>query len=218
MLTLVSVTSGLTEEKIADPVVKMCLESTCKRGHGTGWPIANNLFVTAGHVTEGKKKIWVKSSQNRVMNGEVLWQASNSDFSLSFVPGAEEFFDYIPNTLACDYKWEKGARVTSEGNPADLEFMTVEGYIAGGPKDEFGSFWKNAYIVSLPAMGGASGSPVWSTEGKVIGIVVGVYRNNQNFTIVEPIKKMCDLLDPIKNVVDEKRTNVNSFDYSGGPF
>ena len=83
-----------------------------------------------------------------------------------------------------------GESITTGGYPSDLGFISVRGYIAGGEEKRF--IWPNSWVFDAPGMPGVSGSAVYSSERKVIGLFVGLVKNI--YSIMTPVEKICAIL------------------------
>lgn len=137
-------------------------------GHGSGVHLGNRYIVTAAHVVESQKTVKVKTSQNTVIDADVLWTNEKHDIALL---RAKELPGVDVSRLACDDP-QIGQTVIAVGNPGPLEFITAHGTVSSGARH--GARWADYYIVSMPVAGGMSGGPVIDQHGRVIGLVVGV--------------------------------------------
>jgi hypothetical protein len=118
--------------------------------------------------------------------------------------------------------------VTATGNPHDIFFAHVNGYVTSGPQSLGGSkpffertadkdparaqdigYWKDAYVFVMPVFPGFSGGPVYSSDGRVVGLVVGIL-GDTSYSIVEPVSKICDLLPDLNAKPDAARSRPKS--------
>lgn len=137
-------------------------------GHGSGVHTGNRYIVTAAHVVGQAATVKVKTSQNTVIDADVLWTNEKQDIALL---RAKELPGVDVSRIACDDP-KIGQTIIAVGNPGPLEFITAFGTVSSGPRN--GSRWADYYIVSMPVAGGMSGGPVIDQHGRVIGLVVGV--------------------------------------------
>jgi S1-C subfamily serine protease len=235
--------------------VKACLSLGCSDGHGTAVYLGNGYFITAEHVAEEGKQWFLKGEDKRVIYAEAVWESASSDLALLRVdPKRHKTGIAFPASKPACRDPLVGEKVTAVGNPADIWFAHVTGYVTSGaqttqgktqfyrptdnartagdphpppPKSgvpDFGSFdeqpgntrvarapspdsregedpaarqdigyWKDAYVFDLPVFPGFSGGPVYSSDGRVLGLVVGIL-GDTSYSIVEPVAKICDLL------------------------
>lgn len=175
----------------ASHTVKLVLPS----GHGSGVHIGNGYIVTAAHVVGGETGLTLKSSAGDVQKGTVLW--ANKTYDIALIK-AERPARMASANLDCRNA-EVGERVSAEGNPVALEFVTAYGAIAGSPR-EIGP-WKSAFVVDGTIVMGMSGGGVFDAKGNVVGIAVGVMSvpvgfgaSLTGFGAVVPSSVVCALL------------------------
>jgi S1-C subfamily serine protease len=65
-----------------------------------------------------------------------------------------------------------GEQIQAAGNPLGIEFVSSFGRVAGKAR-AMGS-WKSVLITDITTVMGQSGGPVFSADGRIIGINVGV--------------------------------------------
>lgn len=138
------------------------------KGHGSGFYIGNGLVVTAAHVVADAPNAKIKLANDEEIDGEVLWSNKARDIALIKV-GPNAFLK--PARLRCSSP-EKGDLIYAEGNPLNLEFVTVWGSVAAeartvGP-------WLRAFITDIVVVPGQSGGPVYNLNDEVVGMTVGV--------------------------------------------
>lgn len=137
-------------------------------GHGSGVHTGNRYIITAAHVVGSQKTVKVKTSQNTVVDADVLWTNEKHDIALL---RAKELPGVDASRIACESP-QIGQPIIAVGNPGPLEFITAFGTVSSGIRK--GDRWSDYYIISMPVAGGMSGGPVIDQHGKVIGLVVGV--------------------------------------------
>lgn len=172
-------------------VVKVVLPN----GLGSGVALDNGFIVTAAHVVKASKVVSIKTRDGRTASADVLWASAEYDIALlktaAVVPAA---------SLSCETA-AVGDDVMAIGNPLGLEFISSFGRVAGEPR-EFLPNWKSAFITDLTVIMGNSGGPMFSPDGKVVGIVVGVAgapsegagRSYLGFSFVVPSSAVCKLM------------------------
>jgi S1-C subfamily serine protease len=100
--------------------------------------------------------------------------------------------------LACTVP-SVGDEVIAKGNPINAEFITVWGRIADSVREA--GPWKSVVITDIATVPGQSGGGVFDTQGRLIGITVGVMVAPVGFSAslvgvgyVVPGRVVCDLL------------------------
>jgi S1-C subfamily serine protease len=219
--------------------VKACLSLSCSDGHGTAVHLGNGYFITAQHVVEEGKQWFLKGEDKRVIYAEAVWESANADLALLKVDAKRHRtgITFPASQPACRDPLV-GEKVTAVGNPAEIWFAHVSGYVTSGAQTTQGrtqfyrpgfggwglgigesasptprtqspipnsdsaarqdiGYWKDAYVFDLPVFPGFSGGPVYSSDGRVLGLVVGIL-GDTSYSIVEPVAKICDLLPELK--------------------
>lgn len=134
-------------------------------GHGSGVSIGKGYVITASHVVKGAKTVTIKTKAGTVHPVTVLWTNEAKDIALLHT-GAKLPF----SPLSCR-EVQPGEHVTSSGNPSDMEFLDMQGFIAGAMRP-IGP-WEDALPADLTLIGGMSGGPVFDDANQVVGINVG---------------------------------------------
>jgi S1-C subfamily serine protease len=179
---------------IGHPTVKILVG----KGHGSGVYIGSNLILTAAHVVAGADdgKITVKTESGNILDGEVLWSSKARDVSLIRVSGV---FGLSPAVLSCTTP-KIGDAIHARGNPLSVEFFSSWGRVAGD-KREMGP-WLVGVPTDMTILPGMSGGPVFGSDGRVVGLAVGVLMAPAGFsgmsftgaTLIVPGSTICPLL------------------------
>lgn len=136
-------------------------------GHGSGVHVGRGYVLTAAHVVAGRQSITVKSETGRVRGAQLLWANDAYDVALLTVPSPA---DLKAAHLACRDA-SPGERVSSHGNPLNLEAISSWGNVARPAAKQ--SRWANVFIADLIVDAGMSGGAVLDAAGRLIGLVVG---------------------------------------------
>lgn len=161
---LLAACSISTRHVTADAVVKILNG----KGHGSGFHMGDRYIITAAHVVKGSTSVEVKAYDGETVEAEVLWANAAYDIALL---RAEDTANLGSALLSCRTP-SVGERIISQGNPANVEFVTVWGKVAGAAR-ELGP-WRSVVVTDIVTVPGQSGGPVFDESGRVVGITVGV--------------------------------------------
>lgn len=183
--------AALTEPyPTADATLKVMLPS----GHGSGIHIGQGFVVTAAHVVGAEQSVQLKARSGHSRPAEILWINKAYDIALLRTSPA----GLASGKLDCRTA-KTGESVEAVGNPLAVEFVSAFGKIAGSPR-KF-AHWQSVFVTDITTVRGQSGGPVFSAEGKVIGITVGIMNDVNGFTtspmgfgFVVPSSDVCVLL------------------------
>jgi len=180
------------------PAVSSTVLISAGTGQGTGVHIGRGYVVTAAHVVAGAgPEFKVTDSAGAEHARTVLWTNTEYDLALLRVEGHAGLG---AAALQCSPSITSGQRITATGNPINLSFITVRGYIASDVAPR--GAWKQLFVVDMAVVPGMSGGPVFDRSGSVIGIMVGVASVATNpisvslvgLGYVVPSSAICDLL------------------------
>lgn len=122
---------------------------------GSGFYIGGGVFVTAA------------LSDERTARGKVIFIDARADLAFVLAP----VVDVNVALIACRAS-VLGEEISVRGNPAGVRFITTWGRVAGEAR-QLGP-WAIVTPLNVSAAGGNSGGPVFDTQGKVIGVLVGL--------------------------------------------
>lgn len=164
------------------------------KGHGSGVHVGNGYIITAAHVISTEQKYTVKAHSGRVYNAVTLWASTDYDVALMYVEKPR----LVTSSLDCS-PLKVGDDLVSKGNPYDLQFLTMRGYVASIVGNI--ARWRDAVIADLSIAPGMSSGPVFNLSGDVVGINVGVRmastglgRAPTRFGVIVPSSAICKLL------------------------
>jgi S1-C subfamily serine protease len=163
-------------------------------GHGSGVHTGNRYIITAAHVVGQEKTVKVKTSRGEESTADVLWINKAHDIALlraHTLPGVNA------SRIDCAAVGV-GQHIEAIGNPGPLEFIHAFGRVSSAVEQR--GPWAQAYIVSMTVAGGMSGGPAFDSQGRIVGIVVGVALTQIGwgpsalaFAYVVPSKSVCNL-------------------------
>jgi serine protease Do len=134
---------------------------------GSGFYIGGGVFVTAAHVVENLTSVKLELSDERTARGKVIFIDARADLAFVLAP----VVDVNVALIACRAS-VLGEEISVRGNPAGVRFISTWGRVAGAAR-QLGP-WAIVTPINVSAAGGNSGGPVFDTQGKVIGVLVGL--------------------------------------------
>lgn len=137
-------------------------------GSGSGNYFVYNghrFILTAAHVIDEAETVVAKE---RFGIGGVACNVvyRNDYYDIAVLVPQDEFRTLKPIRYTYYYNMKRGEPVFFTGYPSELEEISSQGYISG----EYAEF----FVVQSVAWMGSSGSVVFNSRGKVVGIVSGV--------------------------------------------
>ncbi len=159
---------------------------------GSGFIIdPNGVIVTNCHII----KKWLGASENRLLvkmeNGvyslieDLISVDEVNDLALLIVEGEK-----LPTIkFAKDYEPKLGENIVVINSPLGLETRVISGIInnVGGKR--------GLMQITAPVAQGGSGSPVFNSNGEVIGVATIMIEGRKNLKFAIPIKYVINLLD-----------------------
>jgi len=148
-------------------VVVRCLET---EKYGTGFIVAPNFVITASHVTKGCVEVTVVYRSVLSQRASVVKTDPLYDLSLIRV----EFIPDTARTIKFETKQPKlGEKVYIIHHTAQMFWSYSEGYIAFPARREIEINGVKRHTIQIHAVAnaGASGSPVFNSENKVVGML-----------------------------------------------
>lgn len=191
--------------QIVEPstVLIRALDSEDSGSLGTGFFIDDSgLLVTNAHVVEGASSAVVQLS-----NGSVTSVTSVK----AIYPEADIAFLHtgMTQTKGLDFvkpnDRKKGAALGVLGNPKGLEFSLSTGVLAGFRRTDPASYVQ----FTAPVSTGSSGSPVFNSEGEVLGVVTFGLKDGQNLNFAVDADTISRLL---QRAVKEPQIKWTAYD------
>lgn len=163
---------------------------------GSGWIAdlgTSRYVVTNAHVVHGEREVWVTFADSSAALASVGYVSSQIDLAILEIPGGitPPPLRFVAGPVV------RGERVVIGGNPGGLAFITSEGVVAGvvsgTPLSTQACGSAECLVLDGEAEPGSSGGPVVDREGRVIGMVWGVY-SGASFSIAIPAAAMASAL------------------------
>ena len=135
-------------------------------GSGTLFKIrGRNIVITAAHVVDGREHMQIIGRANESVTGRVIYVDPNYDFAMITIP---DMVSVRPMKFRPHRGDVVGTDVAYTGHPAHHELLTVRGRVAGIDHNS------KMILMHSYAWMGASGSCVFTLDGKLVGVLVAV--------------------------------------------
>ncbi|MCE1225023.1 MAG: DegQ family serine endoprotease [Geobacteraceae bacterium] len=167
-----------------------------QQGMGTGFIIsADGFILTNNHVVNGADEIMVKLSDGREIKAELKGLDDKLDVALLKISDKATLpFAELGNSDAL----EVGEWVMAIGNPFGLNHTVTAGIVSAKGR-VIGSGPYDDYIQTDASINpGNSGGPLFSSEGRVIGINTAIIANGQGIGFAIPINMAKAVADQLK--------------------
>lgn len=187
--------------KIVNSTVTIETES----GIGSGFFIDNNIIVTNYHVVKGDSEIYcyLNNSNVKYKISKYFEVDEKSDLILLY----SEELNMPSIKMASSHNISPGEKIYVIGSPKGLPATISDGIISG-LRDFDG---EQLIQISAPISPGSSGGPVVNSNGELVGIAVGQFKEGQNLNFAIPKIKLEKLLSKVKT----SSNNQNDQDQDG---
>ncbi|MBA4397869.1 MAG: peptidase [Syntrophus sp. (in: bacteria)] len=168
-----------------------------QRSLGSGFIIsADGYIFTNNHVVERADKILVKLSDGREYNAEVIGRDAKTDLALIKIkPG-----NSLPVVEIGDSeKLRVGEWVIAIGNPFGLEQTVTAGIVSAKGRVIGAGPYDNFIQTDASINPGNSGGPLFSMDGKVIGVNTAIVAHGQGIGFAIPISMAKNILPDLKS-------------------
>jgi WD40 repeat protein len=157
-------------------------------GQGTGFLVSpNGMVVTNQHVIAGAASIKVRLLNSRIaVAGRVVCSDPAKDLAILKIGGS----NYPTVRLGEAGRVGVGAHLYVIGNPQGLENTITDGLLSAR------RYWDSHQLlqISAPISPGSSGSPVFDSGGRVIGVAMAILMGGQNLNLAVPINDVRQLM------------------------
>lgn len=136
---------------------------------GTGWHVADGYIVTAFHVIEGASAIGVDIGKDEYLPAKVITYDASNDLAILHVqhPSLKDGLTLATSSARL------GGKVFTLGYPLPdalgVKIQVTSGEVSaltGAANDP------RFYQITAPVQSGASGGPVFSEDGQVVGVII----------------------------------------------
>ena len=180
------------EESLA--ALKQAVVSIDCSGHsGSGFNISpDGLIVTNAHVVSsgGFVTLYFPSGEQRVYVSSNVSVIDGVDLALIDIDGQD-----LPCVELADYEPENGQDIIFIGNPLGYDWTISEGVVTGW------FYAEGVPVISFdgPVHPGSSGSPVFDSASKVVGVVFAMLAQEENVGLAIPISYLNEYINDQTN-------------------
>lgn len=195
-------------------------------GMGTGVLLSSNIILTNRHVVFGlneDKNEWNAPNKFVLKNGKSITGFNKLTCSVRVDVCFILLNEAVPNKYFASLEprlISPGEEVVIIGHPSGLQVPIVSTGIASSEISKIptlNSFRKEAiflgFTTSAPISMGSSGSPVFSKDGKIIGIIVGMLNDSQNLNFVISSAEIASALLSLTKEDDNSETFTFGFGF-----
>jgi S1-C subfamily serine protease len=202
-----------TEKKVREAAVRV--RTPNKPGHGSGSLINYKdiqLVFTAEHVVDDEHtSIYIVEKHGVQKLGIIVYADKVHDIAVLYL---SERFSNIEGIKFEPYDrvLQIGEEVTFSGYPSNHQLMTVRGRVAGYENIGPGG---TQMVIHTYGWFGSSGSAVYTSRGKLAGILWGIDLEYPNDNVAQIIEDMMWVV-PIKNLKMDKVVEIVCENYNTG--
>ena len=171
-----------------------------RTGVGSGFVIdASGVVVTNHHVVDGHDVFEVSLHDERVVSAKVLGSDPLTDIALLQLEGVEK----LPTVrLGSSSDAEIGDFVVAVGSPMGLERTASTGIISGKGRGSL-NLYRDSYIDFLqtdaPISPGSSGGPLFTLDGRVVGINTAINGVGQSLGFAIPATQAARIITQLRD-------------------
>ena len=171
----------------------------------------HRYLLTNYHVIADAKRVYITLSLFGKKRFEVSVEGVCPEWDLALLRLSEESREWIealtgpiqPLELGDSDNLYSTQSVLAVGYPLGFGIKTTSGAIAGR------DFWKQPFLhVTTPINPGNSGGPLFTKDGKVVGINTASFRNAQNYNYVIPSKDILTVLPELHSTKMVRRKSM----------
>lgn len=172
------------------------------QGSGTYAKVGRHyIVITAQHVVDGEALLIVEGRNGEFVYGLPILNGTNTDVSILLVPemNSRAAVDYNPRKRPKNIERIIGQTLTYSGFPSRHDLLTIQGQVAG--------YERGHVIMHSYAWPGSSGSGVFDSRGRLIGVVsavdIGVWSYFAPPQLVEDIVWVAPVWDITEDAIDD---------------
>lgn len=174
---------------------------------GTGFYVTPDLIVTNLHVLRGSASVgyFKNYADGETPVKYVVGVDAENDLALLQAPTPGK-----PVKIGAPAEVSPGAELFAIGSPRGYEKTITSGMLSQRRKD-------GIMQVSIAVSPGSSGSPVFTMQGEVVGVVVAQRRDAQNLNFAIPADRVSQLLQKAGDTPKAKYTEIAHSDFARDP-
>lgn len=176
---------------------------------GSGWSRGTAFMVhpygilaTCQHVTDGGSEFVLYNKDGKRMPCRVAWSVPQYDVSFLMVDGD----NYPALKLANRRLTDKNEQVFGIFNMLGEGMVSLRGFLSNG--DYRIKLTKyvipDGYLLDIPTEGGASGGPLLSADGEVLGVLSGTRGRQSTLALVVPVAYVVEAAKLTMNLKSER--------------
>jgi S1-C subfamily serine protease len=171
---------------------------------GTGFYVTPDLIVTNLHVLRGSASVgyFKNYADGETPVKYVAGVDAENDLALLLAPTPGK-----PVKIGAPAEVSPGAELFAIGSPRGYEKTITSGMLSQRRKD-------GIMQVSIAVSPGSSGSPVFTMQGEVVGVVVAQRRDAQNLNFAIPADRVSQLLQKAGNTPKAQYTEIAHSDFA----
>lgn len=164
---------------------------------GSGFIISSDGYIfTNNHVVERADKIRVKLADGKEYDAEIRGQDANTDIALIKIDPAGHKLPFVQ--FGNSDKLRVGEGVFAIGNPFGLDHTVTAGIVSAKGRVIGSGPYDNFIQTDASINPGNSGGPLFSLDGKVVGINTAIVARGQGIGFAIPINTARDMFDDLK--------------------
>jgi len=163
---IVNKTQGNKKWQPMDSVVKLEVISAneCGNWSGTGFFVADDLIMTAGHVVEDVDEIWIIWPDGKKHKAVSWYQETEADLGIVYIQTPQ-----IEKTATFD-EAKTGETVWALGEPFNAFPVMSKGIISAINMPDSFTGQKNMIIADCAINPGNSGGPLFDKDNNILGV------------------------------------------------
>lgn len=186
--SLIAHSNQLAREESLAALKEAVVSIDCAGRSGTGFNISpDGLIVTNAHVVSGGGYVtlFFPTGEQRVYVAHEVTEIDGADLALVDIDGED-----LPCVDMADYLPEAGQEVIFIGNPLGYDWTISEGTVAGMVNID------DTQVICLegPVHPGSSGSPVFDSESRVVGVIFAKLIQEDDLGLAIPISSLTDYI------------------------
>jgi len=177
----------LAKDDVLAPLKKAVVSIEGSRASGSGFNLrADGLIVTNRHVVEDNLGVMVIFSDGRRYPARNWQYVEDYDLAVADIRGKN-----LPHVELCDELPLPGDDLVFVGNPLGFDWTISEGQML-----EIYSYGESTIIhFAGPVRSGSSGSPLYNSQGQVVGVIYASLRDVEDHGLAIPAQLLLSFVE-----------------------